>query len=135
VAEYGTLRFTRDPDAEPPPPVELTVPGRARFGDWEVEASPGGGGEVSVAAESLRAGAVVRCWREGDRMRPVGLGGSKTLSDLFTDRKIPRGLRRTLPVVEAGGEIVWVAGVALDERHAAARDDPDAIGLSARQAT
>src|SRR4029453_5966602 len=32
--------------------------------------------------------------------------------------------------VEAGGEIVWVAGVALDERFAA--EGEDAVGLSAR---
>ena len=49
-------------------------------------------------------------------MRPLGLGGSKSLQDLFTDRKVPRALRRTLPVVEAGGEIVWVAGVAVGEK-------------------
>jgi tRNA(Ile)-lysidine synthase len=63
----------------------------------------------------------------------VGLGGTKTLQDLFTDRKVPRALRRTLPVVEAAGEIVWVAGVALAERAAAPRDDPGAVGLSARR--
>ena len=41
IAEYGTLRFTRSGDAEPPAPVELAVPGRARFGDWELEARLG----------------------------------------------------------------------------------------------
>ena len=66
----------------------------------------------------------VRAWRDGDRMRPAGLGGSKSLQDLFTDRKVPRALRRTLPVVESGGEIVWVAGVAVDERFAAAEGEP-----------
>jgi len=132
VAEYGTLRFSHDPDAAPPEPVELPVPGRARFGEWEVEARLGAPGEVSV--RELGASVLVRPWREGDRMRPVGLGGSKTLQDLFTDRKVPRALRRTLPVVEAGGDIVWVAGVALDERFAA-EPAPDAIGLSARKAS
>ena len=133
VAEYGTLRFTRTREAEdePPAPVALPVPGRARFGDWEVEAAAGAPGEVSVLAGALGEGATVRGWRQGDRMRPVGLGGSKTLQDLFTDRKIPRALRRTLPIVEAGGEIVWVAGVALDERFAATSETP-AVGLSAR---
>jgi tRNA(Ile)-lysidine synthase len=133
VAEYGTLRFTRTRDAEDesPTPVALPVPGRARFGDWEVEAAAGAPGEVSVLAGALAEGATVRGWREGDRMRPVGLGGTKTLQDLFTDRKIPRALRHTLPIVEAGGEIVWVAGVALDERFAAAGDTP-MVGLSAR---
>jgi tRNA(Ile)-lysidine synthase len=73
----------------------------------------------------------VRAWRDGDRMRPLGLGGTKTLQDLFTDRKIPRALRRTLPVVDVGGEIAWVAGVALDERFAARPGEPS-VGLTAR---
>ena len=66
-------------------------------------------------------------------MRPAGLGGTKSLQDLFADRKVPRALRRTLPVVEADGEIVWVAGVAVDERFAAPEDEPGAVGLTARQ--
>ena len=75
---------------------------------------------VSAAAS---APLTVRAWRDGDRMRPLGLGGTKSLQDLFTDRKVPRALRRTLPVVEVGGEIVWVAGVAVDERFAARGDE------------
>jgi tRNA(Ile)-lysidine synthase len=130
VAEYGTLRFTRAGDAEPPEPVELAVPGRARFGDWELEASLGGPGDVAVT--DLGSAVTVRAWRDGDRMRPAGLGGSKSLQDLFTDRKVPRALRRTLPVVEAGGEIVWVAGVAVDERFASAEDEPGAVALTAQ---
>ena len=130
VAEYGTLRFTRASDAEPPAPVELTVPGRARFGDWELEARLEGPGDVAVA--HLGSAVTVRSWRDGDRMRPVGLGGSKSLQDLFTDSKVPRALRRTLPVVESGGEIVWVAGVAVDERFASSAGEPGAVTLSAQ---
>jgi tRNA(Ile)-lysidine synthase len=130
VAEYGTLRFTRAREEAVPDPVELTVPGRVRFGDWEVEARLRGPGDVSVTG--LGAAATVRAWREGDRMRPAGLGGTKTLQDLFTDRKVPRALRRTLPVVEAEGNIVWVAGVAVDERFAAAEGSGGEVALSAR---
>jgi tRNA(Ile)-lysidine synthase len=126
VVEYGTLRFTRAREAEAPDPVALPVPGRVRFGEWEVSAVPGVAADVSVLPREL----MVRGWREGDRMRPVGLGGSKSLQDLFTDRKVPRELRRTLPVVVSGEEIVWVAGVALDERFAAPETDPEAVGLS-----
>jgi tRNA(Ile)-lysidine synthase len=133
VAEYGTLRFTRGGDAAPPEPVRLSVPGRARFGDWEVEARLGGPGDVAVS--NLGPELTVRAWREGDRMRPAGLGGSKSLQDLFTDRKVPRALRHTLPVIETDGEIVWVAGVAVGERFTAAEDAPGAVGLSARSAT
>lgn len=134
VAEYGTLRFRRgseDP-APVPEPVGLTVPGEAAFGEWEVRARFGAGGEAAVSPGALGERAlVVRGWRDGDRMRPVGLGGTKSLQDLFTDRKVPRGLRRSLPVVVCGEEIVWVAGVALDERFAG--DGPEVVGLSARK--
>ncbi len=130
VAEYGTLRFTHAREETVPEPVELSVPGRVRFGGWEVEARLGAGGDVSVTG--LGPTATVRAWREGDRMRPAGLGGTKTLQDLFTDRKVPRALRRSLPVVESGGEIVWVAGVAVGERFAAREGSGREVALSAR---
>jgi tRNA(Ile)-lysidine synthase len=129
VSEYGTLRFTRSAEAATPDPVPLSVPGRARFGDWEVEARLGGQGDVTVT--NLGREVTVRAWRDGDRMRPAGLGGTKSLQDLFTDKKVPRALRHTLPVVESGGEIVWVAGVAVDERFAAAEGAVGAVGLTA----
>ncbi len=125
VSEYGVLRFTHAREGEPPPAVALAVPGAARFGDWEVEAALGAPGDVTVRSS---AGFTVRAWRDGDRIRPQGLGGTKSLQDLFTDQKVPRALRRELPVVCAGDEVVWVAGVALDERWAG-----DEVGLSARQ--
>jgi tRNA(Ile)-lysidine synthase len=130
VAEYGTVRFRMGPDAAPPQPVALTVPGSARFGTWQVAAGPEPG---DVCVSGLDGPVVVRSWREGDRMRPLGLGGSKALSDVFTDAKVPRALRRTLPVVESAGEIAWVAGVALDERFAAEEGAAGAMWLSARQ--
>ena len=70
----------------------------------------------------------VRAWREGDRMRPLGLGGSKSLQDLFTDRHIPRSLRRALPVVVAGETIAWVAGVAVGEEFRLGEESGEAAG-------
>jgi tRNA(Ile)-lysidine synthase len=133
LAEYGTLRFSRDPDAAPPPPAKLLVPGSARFGGWEVSAAMGEGGEALLAAEPLGSALTVRAWHDGDRMRPAGLGGSKSLQDLFTDRKVPRALRHSLPVVTTeDGEIVWVAGVAVGESFKAAAGASGLVSLSAR---
>jgi tRNA(Ile)-lysidine synthase len=134
VAEYGTLRFQVGDDAPIPDPVTLPVPGAVSFGAWEVEARAGGGGEVELLAEALGDAVTVRGWRDGDRMRPLGLGGSKSLQDMFTDRKVPRSLRRTLPIVVAGDEIAWVAGVAVGQRFAATGDAGPRVGLSARRA-
>ncbi|MEX2412496.1 MAG: tRNA lysidine(34) synthetase TilS, partial [Thermoleophilaceae bacterium] len=134
VAEYGTLRFRQGEEPPQPDAVVLAVPGRARFGGWELEARLGGGGEAELRADALGEEVVVRGWHEGDRIRPLGLGGTKTLQDLFTDRKVPRSLRRSLPVVEVEGEIAWVAGVAVGERFAVRGSDEPRVGLSARRA-
>ncbi len=131
VVEHGRLRFATEGPAAAPEPVILPVPGEARFGRWEIAAKVGGGGDAVLDAGALGPLALVRAWRDGDRMRPAGLGGTKTLQDLFTDRKVPRDLRRQLPVVEAAGEIAWVAGLAVGERFIA-REGAEAVGLSAR---
>ncbi len=70
---------------------------------------------------------MVRSWRDGDRMRPLGLGGTKSLQDLFTDRKVPRSLRRTLPVVTSEDRIAWIAGVAVSEEFAAPPGSTSAV--------
>jgi tRNA(Ile)-lysidine synthase len=131
VLEYGRVRFTRAGAEEmPPDAVELRVPGRARFGAWELTA--GDDGEPFDAA-ALGDHVLVRSWRAGDRMRPAGLGGSKTLQDLFTDRKVPRERRPLVPVVEAHGEIAWVPGLAVGERFCAQEGGPS-VCLAARLA-
>ena len=136
VAEYGTLRFTaeRPSPAEALDPASLPLPGSARFGAWEVSATlarPGTAGEAVVPSGGS---AVVRACRPGDRIRLAGLGGSKSLQDLFVDRKVPRALRRTLPVVELAGEVIWVAGVAVAEGFAGPAGDDSSLVLSAREA-
>lgn len=120
--EHGHIRFTTGRAEGPPPQARLRVPGSASLGEWELRAEllegspPTGGPEVAALdPEALGGELIVRTWRDGDRMRPLGLGGSKSLQDLFTDAKVPRSLRRRLPVVTSGERIAWVAGVAISE--------------------
>ena len=58
-----------------------------------------------------KAGLVVRVPVRGERIRPLGLGGSRKLSDVFIDGKVPLDERATYPVVECGGVVVWVPGL------------------------
>ncbi len=64
---------------------------------------------LSVAAVGGRD-LVFRSWRAGDRMAPLGMTGSKKLSDVFTDLKVPRAERNHWVVVECGGQIAALAG-------------------------
>jgi tRNA(Ile)-lysidine synthase len=122
VCEQGFVSFSDRPAERTPEPVALSVPGSCRFGRWELSAelrpgpvAPEGPERATLDAGRLGETLVVRAWREGDRMRPLGMGGTKSLQDLFTDHHVPRSLRRALPVVAAGERIAWVAGVAVSE--------------------
>ena len=53
---------------------------------------------------------LVRGRRRGDRFRPFG-GGDRRLKSFLIDAKIPRWDRDRLPLVDAGRDILWVAGV------------------------
>jgi tRNA(Ile)-lysidine synthase len=60
----------------------------------------------------------VRMAREGDIIRPLGLGGTKKVFRAMMDRKVPSDLRRSTPVVaDRGDEIAWIVLGELDERH------------------
>jgi len=53
---------------------------------------------------------VVRGVRPGDRIRPLGMVGTRKVKDIFIDEKVPQTQRRTVPLVFSGGELVWVCG-------------------------
>jgi len=135
--EHGHVRFAL---AGPVRVQEasLSLPGSCRFGGWEVRAelrpAPGEVASADMAVldpDALGGELLVRAWRDGDKMRPLGLGGTKSLQDLFTDSGVPRSLRRTLPVVTSGGRIAWIAGVAVSEEFVASPGADRAAVLSA----
>ena len=67
--------------------------------------------EAFLAAEAAGDGLVVRAWRDGDRIAPLGMDGSRKLQDLFVDARVPRRERRRIPVVLNGrGQVLWVGG-------------------------
>src|SRR5207248_4025113 len=106
-----------------PCPVPLPLDGRpVVFGPWRVRAQPvaargDAGPEVAhVDADRLAGPLWVRARRPGDRFQPLGMRTAKRLQDFLVDARVPRSARASLPLVVCGEEIVWVAGVRLDER-------------------
>jgi tRNA(Ile)-lysidine synthase len=59
----------------------------------------------------------IRNARRGDRFQPLGMRGHKKLSDFFIDRKIPRPVRKSIPLVFKNDELVWVGGQQLNEKY------------------
>jgi tRNA(Ile)-lysidine synthase len=139
ICEGGIVRFVPGAEEAAPEPVYLHVPGTCRIGRWEIRAElhpgpvePAGPELATLDARALGERIEVRTWRDGDRIRPLGMEGTKTLQDLFTDRGVPRSLRRTLPVVTVGGRVAWVAGIAVSEDFRLDPETREVAVLSAR---
>lgn len=87
-------RLRADLLAAPPPTLDPGTP-RAAYAD----------------ADRLGQPLTVRPWRPGDRLRPLGLDGTKLVSDLLTDARVPPPERAAVVVVlAADGTVAWVAG-------------------------
>ena len=60
----------------------------------------------------------LRHWRHGDRFCPLGMKGSKLLSDFFVDQKFTEYQKQNLwLLVSADGDILWVVGCRIDDRY------------------
>lgn len=53
----------------------------------------------------------VRRRKDGDRIIPLGMTGSKKLKDIFINMKVPKDYRDNIPVIQFDDEIAWVLGV------------------------
>ncbi len=86
---------------------------------WSVEPpgapAPTSMREVMLDADRLSFPLELRPWREGDRMRPMGLGGSKLISDILVDAKVPASDKEASYVLVAGDVIIWAVGHRLAE--------------------
>jgi len=123
--EYEWLRLERKSRAgrqteraTSPAPVDLLVPGVARWGEVEIQAeyvdafyAPDVSCETYVDASCLASLLTVRGALPGDKLRPLGSPGLRKLQDVFVDLKVPRHLRPFVPLVVSEERIVWVAGL------------------------
>lgn len=65
--------------------------------------------------DAIPDSAVIRFMKAGDKFTKFG-GGTKNLGDYFTDKKIPVRVRRQIPLIADGSEILAVCGVEISER-------------------
>ena len=58
----------------------------------------------------------IRNRRQGDRVQPHGMEGTKKVKDFFIDAKVPRPARDSIPMLVCGDEILWIIGYITSER-------------------
>ncbi len=97
--------------------VVALVPGEsATLGNWRFET------RIEPALPATRAGWIVglwpgtyavRQWRQGDRIRPLGGTGSRSVAVLLREARVPPARRAAWPVMVNADDatIVWVPGI------------------------
>lgn len=116
---YEQLWLRREtPSILPAYELDLPVPGRldlpcGRVIRAQLLAEPLG--ETATTAEfdlqQIDENLRIRSWHAGDSFSPQGMVGRKKLKRLFGDQKIELEERSRVPLLVAGDEILWVAGI------------------------
>ncbi len=102
------------------------------FGRREGFGSSGGPGIWNLTCPSgvLKGNLKVRNWQNGDRIASFGLDGSRKLSDLFAQHRIPASERSGVLVVEDDEGIIWVVGLDRAERTRLLQSDKTAVTIT-----
>jgi len=72
--------------------------------------------EEYVDAAAVKFPITVRSWKKGDVFIPLGMKGKKKLSDFFGEQKLTAQQKQSIPIIESGKTIMWIAGKRLDDR-------------------
>lgn len=119
---YGNLLFAAHGEPLPEHPFEELLEGPGSYalpgGVLILELLPAPKKRLDVAgnvayfdAKSLTFPLLVRTFRPGDRIVPLGMKGRKKVKDLFIDEKVPLPARRKIPLLFSGAQLLWVCGV------------------------
>ena len=125
----GTLNFLSDKPRDIPiiyshelkipgethvPEIQLSV--NAEVGTEPVEyMRPSESMEIVLDFGRIVGKLKVRNWEPGDRIRPLGMQGSKKIQDVFVDNKIPREARSRVPLIVDDEKIIWVVGLTISD--------------------
>ena len=95
-------------------PIHLCFSNFERTDDFVIDKSS----EVAqLDFDKIRFPLTLRHWRYGDRFHPLGMKGSKLLSDFFVDQKFTEWQKQNVwLLVSADGDILWVVGHRIDDR-------------------
>lgn len=110
----GRLTFNRM--VPPAPPQQVAAGCNVWLGAAHCTASDAAAGSLSRRSweTSLTTGEYqARAWRRGDRIRPLGGEGSRSVAVLLREARVPPSDRPGWPVVTTldGATIVWVPGI------------------------
>jgi tRNA(Ile)-lysidine synthase len=71
---------------------------------------------AALDADKINYPLLLRGWKKGDRFYPLGLKGSKKISDFLINIKLPLPDKKHVWILESEGKIVWLVNHRIDNR-------------------
>ena len=59
----------------------------------------------------------LRKWKSGDKIQPLGMKGSKKVSDILIDFKISILEKENIYVLESNNDIIWIIGILINDKY------------------
>lgn len=72
--------------------------------------------DVYFSYDAVEPPLALRSLRDGDRIQPLGMTGTKKLKNYFIDQKVPFLERRAIPLLADRRAVLWIAGHCISER-------------------
>jgi len=73
---------------------------------------------------------VLRHWRNGDRIAPFGMKGSRLVSDVFSDAKLSLADKHNMWLLACGNRILWLPGLRTSRHFAVGGDTEQVLKIS-----
>ncbi|MBI2464002.1 tRNA lysidine(34) synthetase TilS [Candidatus Peregrinibacteria bacterium] len=67
-------------------------------------------GIIYLDFDRIKKNIWIRSWKPGDKIKPLGLTGSKKIQNIFVDKKIPRNQRKKIPIFISASEKIIAIG-------------------------
>ena len=85
---------------------------------------------IYLDSNKIKGKLTIRKWEIGDRMKPLGMKGSKLLSDIIKDAKTPSHLKKDILIVEDEEKILWCVGIKISAEALATDNTKQIIKVS-----
>ena len=85
---------------------------------------------IYLDSNKIKGKLTIRKWEIGDRMKPLGMKGSKLLSDIIKDAKTPSHLKKDILIVEDEEKILWCVGIKISSEAIAMDDTKEILKVS-----
>ena len=75
----------------------------------------------------------IRYRKDGDRITPLGMKGSKKLKDIFIDMKIPKEKRDEIPLIQFNDDISWIVGIKMSDKFKITKETKHILKVSVKR--